>query len=597
MHDFSIQIKKKTGEYKLNGVEPNIKIISTHCTFIYWGEVLNLDENQVRYFIGNREFENFFFHLKGSYFGCVMVNNIFNVCFSDYFGTFKVFTYENDDVFTLTNSIFLIDVKPKLELHNLLYFLNWGYNFGGHTYFQSIKSIPAGNILKLKHKRIFQEQCYNLLDTQPLIRSSKKVLFQNLKDGVSLPNKEQKKIVLLLSGGADSKLLLKLVTGLKLKDVEAINGYWPPNIDSESYIDSIKAKKLAERFNIPIRSLKFRLPENIGEITKAIKCDPLNAPEGALPYFLFLEEVKSIYGSNVCLINGENADTILQLGLTSRFQIKHPGTILMLVKRYFYSKYYLTKLSKRKPSLTHSFLLFLSNKKSNFKKILMGSIPSCIIHTSEEYQLGYLKYEGYLPFQEKVSILKLEGKYEKNFDEYLLKHYLNPILQSVDKKKDNNLKLHNVNYLLKLNSHMQGGNVQGPFLYAKNLNMNMIFPFRDIKIFSHYYNKKWGLYRIILGKNEVYQLTKNERIETIKEKLAYVAENPYFLHINNYSFRKLAIELKEDILLIIEILPDQIKNKIYDLFITYIETKQVKDNFQVIMRLVWVAYTVSVKNK
>jgi len=597
MHNFLIQIEKKTGEYKLNGVEPNMVIISASCTFIYWGVISNLNENEVRHFIENREFEIFLFHLKGSFFGCVIVNNIFNVCFSDYFGTFKVFTYENDDLLTITNSIFLINVKPKLELYNLLYFLNWGYNFSGFTYFKNIKSIPVGNILRLKHKRIFQEQCYNLLDTYPIIRNSKKVLFQNLKDGLSLLSKEQKKIVLLLSGGADSKLLLKLVADLKLKDVEAVNGFWPQNIDSESYFDSIRAKKLAERFNIPIRSLKFRFPENISEITKAIECDPLNAPEGALPYFFFLEEVKSIYGSNVCLINGENADTILQLGLTSRFNKNHPGTILILVKRYFYSKYYLTKLSKRKPSLIHSFLLNLSHKKSNIKKILKGSIPSRIIHSAKEYQLGYLKYEGYMPFQEKDSILKLDGKYEKNFEEYLLKHYLNPILQSVNKNKDNNMQLHNVNYLLKLNSHMAGGNVQTPFLYAKKLNLTMTFPFRDIKIFSHYYNKKWGLSRIIFGKNEVYQLTKTKKTETIKEKLTYVAENPYFLHVNNYSFWALASKLKEEIVFIIEILPAQIKHKVYDLFITYIETKQVKDNFQIIMRLVWVAYSVSKKNK
>ena len=256
-------------------------------------------ENDLSYFHQlDGEFNIFILDKKGQ-------NHFF---INDFLGRLPAYVYQGQQ-FILSRDIFVLDkitTGLMFDEQSVYQFLRMGYPLGDRTLFNDIKRFPAAGILTINESNINIKSSPPDLSAMEASDSSKNPegeLYELFKEALKNRLEKEKKVVLSLSGGLDSRLIMG----------EIINTKYPVDYASFEYENAIikndiaVVKQLAKLYDRSPQyyTLKEWAPELIDEMATL---------KGGMNYvgmsFIldFLKQLGAMYGM---MLTGDGGDKTL----------------------------------------------------------------------------------------------------------------------------------------------------------------------------------------------------------------------------------------------------------------------------------------------
>lgn len=148
--------------------------------------------------------------------GCAVVLETPNraLAISDHFQSYTLFYLEDGENVTITDRPeTLVHDSSKLDQNNLYGFMYTRHTLGNRTFIKRLKQIPAGQLLEvsdtacmLKPHYVYENEYNTGFDEEAGIKELRDLFIEVFKEFVTLNQNRQ--LVLLLSGGYDSRLIL-----------------------------------------------------------------------------------------------------------------------------------------------------------------------------------------------------------------------------------------------------------------------------------------------------------------------------------------------------------------------------------------------------
>ncbi len=232
------------------------------CGDIYLEESISIEKAISDLFVNN-DLRNLK-HLNGSFAAAIYdkIKNELIIC-NDRNGSIKIFYSFFDG-----KLVFSPKIKPILELgafkninkNALVDFLLFGYPLGDDTLIDGIKLLPLGSILRLSDDGMKVEQ-YDDYYCGDFDLRSKKVLINELhslwEKAVDKRVTQDKKNILLLSGGLDSRAILASVLNYQSKDNLIVATFGEKN-SYDLEIGSLISQKLGlKNYKLPMERIDF----------------------------------------------------------------------------------------------------------------------------------------------------------------------------------------------------------------------------------------------------------------------------------------------------------------------------------------------------
>ena len=213
-------------------------------------ELLNILEDVRRV----EDLSNLTKKFKGQ-FGFIFKNSFFSIAFVDKIRSFPISSYKIDNELHISNSTKHFDtVKDKftINIEALEVFKSSGYTIGKDTFYKEFEILESGTFifLDIKSKILVREKYFSFFNEKAIkysddevLKEIDKVITVSIKRLIKIAN--GKKIVIPLSAGLDSRLILGKLIELGYKDIFTFT-YGPKNIWERE-----AAEKCANHLNVP----------------------------------------------------------------------------------------------------------------------------------------------------------------------------------------------------------------------------------------------------------------------------------------------------------------------------------------------------------
>lgn len=227
---------------------------------------------------------------------------------NDFLGRLPVYVYRGNQ-FILSRDIYVLDkitTGITFEEQSIYEFLRLGYSLGNHTLYQDIKRFPSSSLLLIQGKSIDIESApINLSELEGSYTSPKpeEALYEIFKDALKRRIEHEKSVVLSLSGGLDSRVLMGEIVKEKYAVDYATFYYENAIIENDNEVVRQLAKhyeKSPQYFN-----LKEWVPELFDELTLV---------KGGMNYLgmsFILDFLKKVDVSHSLMLTGDGGDKTL----------------------------------------------------------------------------------------------------------------------------------------------------------------------------------------------------------------------------------------------------------------------------------------------
>jgi len=324
------------------------------------------------------------------------------------------------------------NVKRKINLHALNYFLTLRYIPGPDTIFDDIYKLQPGHTLTWKDKKIEIKRFWQIkmMPSNMPERYYFEKLYEMLKDSIKMRLMSEVPLGTYLSGGIDSSSVVALMSEIMNEPVKTFSvGFGEERTDELKY-----ARIVSEYFNtdhhefiVEAKTTKF-LPEIVWHFDEPI-ADP-----AAIPVFLLSKLAKKYV---TVILTGEGGDEL--------FAGYEQYNIICNTKKYarFVPKFMISKILTSVPP---KFLDYFFKYSSSLGEEGMKRASEYFKHINDDVLESYLKIISI--FDEK-ELKELYSEKIKTLTEWFaLKEKYNPYFQNMNSK---NL----LNKLLKLETEIQ----------------------------------------------------------------------------------------------------------------------------------------------
>jgi len=279
-------------------------------------ELLNILEDVRRV----EDLSNLTKKFKGQ-FGFIFKNSFFSIAFVDKIRSFPISSYKIDNELHISNSTKHFDtVKDKftINIEALEVFKSSGYTIGKDTFYKEFEILESGTFifLDIKSKILVREKYFSFFNEKAIkysddevLKEIDKVITVSIKRLIKIAN--GKKIVIPLSAGLDSRLILGKLIELGYKDIFTFT-YGPKNIWERE-----AAEKCANHLNVPWFFVELNKKEKKRFYTDDRKeyykfaSNNNSVPHIADYYALNILKEKGILDfKNIILVNGQTGDFI-----------------------------------------------------------------------------------------------------------------------------------------------------------------------------------------------------------------------------------------------------------------------------------------------
>jgi len=553
--------------------------------------------------------------MNGQFFGFITQGGKVTHIFNDLFAGKRVYWVEKEDRLVFNDDIeSLAGFGNKIDKVELTYFLTHGYTNPESTFFTDLHKLGPGSIWTFESSDLRENFS---VEKQKFFDRLTEVAFQpNVTNFFNCLSSYVARIagndnILLLSGGVDSILLTSIAKRLGVANLKAITGYYDNPLLKNPYIDKKIATKISGHFNIDHLTEKFDFGRDITlpNLQFFNSSMPFDAHLSIWHHKLYQQIASKWPGGTV--INGENADAILALGLSGKVKPRRPGTYFTTFRRMYYSHLFLTLVASQGLRWMQNVTRLTKYSLDKMVSLLLGkelSLPAPIHPlNNESFLKGFVVSRNYFPFLERE-----KKRLSSLIHPHHIGHYIDEIisrstvLSNMDWEKLQATDLHNIIYLLKLTHYMQGKNVRIAIDVPKQMGLRGVLPFRNTPLFASFALKPWGCREVLRGKHQVRDsLKKFFKIDSDLRKadtsqVEFKARGGAKLStqevIKRDSFLKFFKGAWEESRLV-DILHEEYFNSktIFTLVNNYIEKKRFKDP-KFLFRLGWVANTL-LKNK
>jgi len=254
-------------------------------------------------------------------FGFIFNNNFFSIVFVDKIRSFPISSYSIDNQINISNSTRHFDsVKDKFTMNKeaIEVFKSSGYTIGNDTFYNEFEILESGSFIfyDIKSEKILKEKYFSFFDEKAIKYSDDELLLK-IDDVITLSIKRLieiangKKIVIPLSAGLDSRLILGKLIELGYKDIFTFT-YGPKNIWERE-----AAEKCANHLNVPWCFVELNKDAKKRFYTEDRKgyykfaSNNNSVPHIADYYALNILKEKGILDfQNIIVVNGQSGDFI-----------------------------------------------------------------------------------------------------------------------------------------------------------------------------------------------------------------------------------------------------------------------------------------------
>ncbi len=263
-----------------------------------------------------KEHTKYFYRLVGDFTIIISKDGFFEYALTDLSGKKELYYTTQDDQIQIGENLFeLYKKNQNSEIHvnidELNFFLHRGHCRPGKTYFEEVRRLSPGRILKINKSRLIIENClpyfkgYNsdYSNFKKSLTSSIKQLFRE---------DYGKEVNVMLSGGVDSTVVL----GIAKKEgipVTASTFKLKPNFDF-NYQDVFLAEKICKKLNVEHDIVNVELNRaNLSHFDKVIHNMPFVWDIGVN----YLEIFKAKQNKSKIFLGGLNADVFYNINFSS----------------------------------------------------------------------------------------------------------------------------------------------------------------------------------------------------------------------------------------------------------------------------------------
>jgi len=301
---------------------------------------------------------------------------------NDYLGRLPVYMYD-DKLFMVTRDIYILDkITTGLiyEEEAVYQFLRMGYPLGDRTLFQDVKRLPPASLLSINKAKINLEN--NTVDLSDLeasytVKNPEEELYEIFSHALDRRLRREEKVVLSMSGGLDSRLIMGEIVKNKCQVDFATFNYDNTIIGN----DVLVVKQLARHYikSPQLIELQEWMPEMIDELITL---------KGGMNYagmsFIldFLKQMGAKYG---LMLTGDGGDKTLP-GLLPLKKIKSNSLAALVLN----SNVYATARD------TDSYVVFQVGKYENQLREYINSLPGKNAGLRYKYFLVYERAVNWL---------------------------------------------------------------------------------------------------------------------------------------------------------------------------------------------------------
>jgi len=333
---------------------------------------------------------------------------------------------EENKLIISDNISHLIGSNKKISNKNLKEFLVFGYTLKDKTLFHNIKQIQAGELIKCQIGGGIKKEDYFIYGKSENLNECKvrKTLEEIILNTFELytTHLKDKKIIVPLSGGYDSRLIITMLKYFGVKDVFCIT------YGIENNFESKKAKHVSEKLKYPLETFIYNPESRLNMLykdnyTRYLEYSSQKSTLGHSQEYLMMEHLIKKYNFNrdeVVFIPGHTGDFI------SGGHI--PYDLLKNVNKAKLKELILSKHSLRKYSselnILNDYNFTFEESYKNYELFDWRERQSkFIVNANRNYD--YNGYSWAMPFWysdyvEFWSSVPLKYKFQKNlYDEYL----------------------------------------------------------------------------------------------------------------------------------------------------------------------------------
>jgi len=416
-------------------------------------------------------------YLEGRFFLAIIDGKKLQ-CVSDLFGRKRVYAKVNKGVPLFSEDLdCILDGTESLNKYETYLYEIKGYTSRHFTLYENVYRLIGSQIYTFNMEGGFLSEML----IEPGELSVKKTDFPAFEKIVNETFKHffdyNRRNVIQFSGGVDSLVLAMYASGQSY-DYSLLTGRMRnPSLDQNQY-DVISSVKKSFLLNAAIDIVDVDLLSNkFKDFHESLKNKMRFERHFGKLHIQLAEYLK---GSDCLVVNGQNADSIICLGPSERFNISLSVRGVLsgfkgALSRFFISSY-ITKVVNTLPE----------GSVDSTKKFLKRSSKFKVFKSKSEYFLSNMFFGlGYLP------VVTLEYDFEDEFYQYLHDNYIDPYSRySIDE----------VLFISKLQMFMHGGDHRVVLCSNEEVGLDVCLPFTTLAMLRLFSSKYRGLGFIMNGK-------------------------------------------------------------------------------------------------
>lgn len=397
-----------------------------------------------------------------------------------------LFYYLSNDEIIISDNIQIIENYKKInyfEKSSIEDFLIFGYALGNNTLIKDIKQIQAGEILNAKigsNLNIKNNFLYlnksDEFDGVPIEELNKK--YENLLYSIFdlyIKNIGNRLIILPLSGGYDSRLILSMFKEFNVKNVLCFT------YGLKNNYESIKAKKVADILGYNIEFIEYSVEKRIELYDEILFQNFFNyaSKKNSLAVtqeYIFVKQIKDKYkylNKDIVFFPGHTGDFVS--GGHIPFELLNSTKEKILMENIF-SKHQLRRYSFNKNNVLkdYFFNIYDTSILNKFEFFNWRERQSkFIVNANRTYD--FFDYGWYMPFWNEKYVkfwlkMPLKYKYQKNFfDQYLENILFEKLNINFDKEERINRRKKGNRYFYLLLRNKIKNNDKIKYFYRKNI--------------------------------------------------------------------------------------------------------------------------------
>jgi len=234
---------------------------------------------------------------------------------------------EQDRLYVSDNIDILLSEKSKVAYNSLREFLVFSYVLGEKTLFGNVKQVQAGETLRCEVGSILAKEDYFIYDSgeefdlgrETLLQEFEKVLYKTFE--LYTEKLKSKKIIVPLSGGYDSRLIVTMFKEFGLTDVLCVS------YGIEGNFETKKASIVAQKLGYPLDIVVYKISDRISIIDTAdflryVEYASQKSTQAHTQEYLMMTYIKKKYSfspESVAFVPGHTGDFVAGSHLPRRF--------------------------------------------------------------------------------------------------------------------------------------------------------------------------------------------------------------------------------------------------------------------------------------